>query len=503
MVGLGYVGLPIALAISGTGTQVVGIDINESRLEAIRARRPDLPAEDVATLDASLRDGRLVLTSCSSVLAVCRTVVTCVPTPIDEHLTPDLRPLRGACQDVVDHAAGGQLIVLTSTTYVGSTRDLLVDPLRAKGFRPGEDIFVAFSPERLVVANATASSTGAPVEIDLRVMNGDAGDHTASNGPGNGVRNRSPQVYGHGRVNGNGDGARREEGKCGRDGDPSLVRWMRTVPRVVGGVTPQCTARATAVLRCFTDVVHPVSSPDVAEYTKLIENTFRAVNIALANEFAEIGRAFGVDVMEALGAAGTKPYGFMRFDPGPGVGGHCIPCDPHYLLWALRAKRTEAPLIQRAMTEIAQRPGRVVGHAVEAFAEMGRPIIGSRVLILGVAFKPGVSDVREAPALEIMSQLRERGAVVEFHDAFVDSVRLRTGEVLSGVEVPGALPWDLVIIHTVHPGSDLGWLDRVPAVVDATYRLFRPTSRAAGRPADAVDAVIGTAKEGECLCGHA
>ncbi|MGH9011679.1 MAG: nucleotide sugar dehydrogenase [Acidimicrobiia bacterium] len=493
----------MALAIAATGTEVVGIDINEARLEAIRARHPDLPAADMATLDASLRDGRLELTSCSSVLAVCRTVVTCVPTPIDQHLTPDLRPLRGACQDVVDHAVGGQLIVLTSTTYVGSTRDLLVEPLRARGLSPGEDIFVAFSPERLVVASATAPSNGVSVEIDLRSMNGDGNGHTVSNGGGKGVRNKSVHAYGHGQVNGNGDGKHREDGNNGCDGDSSLVRWMRTVPRIVGGVTPECTARAASVLRCFTDVVHRVSSPEVAEYTKLIENTFRAVNIALANEFAEIGRAFGVDVIEALGAAGTKPYGFMRFDPGPGVGGHCIPCDPHYLLWALRAKRIEAPLIQRAMTEIAQRPGRVAGHAVEAFAELGRPIVGSRVLIFGVAFKPGVSDIREAPALEIMSQLRERGAVVEYHDPFVDRVRLRTGEVLSGVDVPGALPWDLVIIHTVHPGSDLSWVDRVPAVVDASYRLPRLRDRLAARPADAVAAVIGTGKEGERLCGLA
>jgi nucleotide sugar dehydrogenase len=204
--------------------------------------------------------------------------------------------------------------------------------------------------------------------------------------------------------------------------------------------------------------------------TKLWENTFRAVNIALANEFAEDCNGLGLDPLPIIEAAATKPYGFMPFYPGPGVGGHCIPCDPHYLLWQLRALRISSPLIDTAMTAIASRPRKVVRRARELLADRGRSTSGARVLVVGVAYKPGVADVRESPALEILEELAEEGAKVHFTDPLVPSLRLGA-ELLSSVAVPEAESWDLILVHTMHPGVDLSWLADRTAVLDATYRL--------------------------------
>lgn len=260
-----------------------------------------------------------------------------MPTPVDRHLVPDLGALSAACASVVEHAVPGQLLMLTSTTYVGTTRDLLVEPLTARGFVVGEDIFVAFSPERIDPGNAR---------------------HTQD-----------------------------------------------TTPRVVGGTGRETTDRAAAVLARTAPSVHVLPSPEAAEMTKLWENTFRAVNIALANEFAENCRTLGIDPIPVIEAAATKPYGFMPFYPGPGVGGHCIPCDPHYLLWQLRAERTASPVIEAAMTAIAGRPGMVVRRVRELLGERGLATVGARVLVVGIAYKPGVADLRESPALEIIEEL--------------------------------------------------------------------------------------------------
>ncbi|MBO0841439.1 MAG: nucleotide sugar dehydrogenase, partial [Sciscionella sp.] len=329
-------------------------------------------------------------------------VIVCVPTPVDEHLAPDLGPLRAACASVVRHAVAGQTIVLTSTTYAGCTRDLLVQPLRERGLHVGRDVFVAFSPERI-----------------------------------------NPGVVDH---------------------------VPESTPRVVGGITPTCTARATAVLASTAAEVHSVSSPEAAELTKLLENTFRAVNIALANEFAVAAGALSVDIVEVIKAAATKPYGFMPFYPGAGVGGHCIPCDPHYLLWQLRGRRQASPLVEAAMTAIATRPRAVVDRAREVLADAGRPLRGSRVLVVGVAYKPGVADLRESPALEILDELARRGATIGYTDPMIDTVRTSAG-VLTSERNPRPGDWDLVIVHTVHPGHDHDWLLDCPVVLDTTYRL--------------------------------
>ncbi|MGZ6825195.1 MAG: nucleotide sugar dehydrogenase, partial [Mycobacteriales bacterium] len=335
-------------------------------------------------------------------LGSARHVVICVPTPLDDHLLPDLALLRGACDTVVQEASPGQVIVLTSTSYVGTTRDLLVGPLEERGFVVGTDVYVGFSPER----------------ID----------------PGN------------------------------------TAHTHESVPRVFGGVTEECRKRLEVFLGCCTDRVHAVGSVEAAEMTKLFENTFRAVNIALANELADISRSLGLDAMEVISAASTKPYGFMPFFPGPGAGGHCIPCDPHYLLWQLRRHRVEAPLISEAMGCIARRPQQVVTRLAETLSGRGRGLGGSRVVVVGVTYKPDVEDVRESPALEILDGLQAAGAEIGYVDDLVPVVRLGDGSLLRSLDRGQVGPDDLVLLHTRHRSDPLDWLAEHPLVLDATYR---------------------------------
>jgi nucleotide sugar dehydrogenase len=398
VVGLGYVGLPTALALADKGAQIIGFDVSEDRLADIKNGKVDLLKRDRERLQRNLES--LKLSTEPSALSDADAVVVCVPTPIDAHQSPDLRALSAACASVVLYAVEGQVIVLTSTTYVGCTRELIVEPLRASGFTVGTDVFVAFSPER----------------IDP------------------GVENHAPE---------------------------------RT-PRVVGGVTQACTAHAATLLRHTASTLHPVSSPEVAELTKLLENTFRAVNIALANEFSEVARELQVDVIEVISAAATKPYGFMAFYPGPGVGGHCIPCDPHYLLWQLRARRFDSPLMRTAMTAIAARPRDVVAQAREALAERGLPTRGAKVLVVGATYKPGVADVRESPALDIIDGLAAAGAEVCYTDQLVPFLRTPHAGMLISRRHPEAEDWDLVLLHT-WPAALNDWLAVHPSVLDTTY----------------------------------
>lgn len=402
IVGLGYVGLPTALAFQASGARVLAVDASPARIRTIRAQRADLLPSDQDRLRTALRDPGFTLTGDASLLPAAAAVVVCVPTPVDAHLVPDLSLLAGACQTVVDHAVPGQLVMLTSTTYVGCTKDLLVDPLVARGFVPGESIYVAFSAERIDPGN-------------------DRVDHD-------------------------------------------------DVPRVVGGATDACEVRASALLLRYAASVHRVHGLGAAEMSKLLENTFRAVNIALVNEFADICRALEIPVTDVIDAADTKPYGFMRFLPGPGVGGHCIPCDPHYLLWQLRARRVPAPMITQAMTEIASRPRRVVDRVRDVLSDQGRGLAGTRVLVVGVTYKPDVADLRESPALEILDSLLEAGAIVGFADPHVDAVQLPSGRTLGAQTDPDAFDAGLVILHTLHRDVDLDWIGEDRLVLDATYR---------------------------------
>ncbi|MCX6497775.1 MAG: nucleotide sugar dehydrogenase [Arthrobacter sp.] len=403
IVGLGYVGLPTALAINASGRRVLGLDVSEARLAVIRSQEADLLDSDKVRLESALSDPAFMISTDLSLLARAAAVVVCVPTPVDPYLVPDLGILRAACASVVEFAVPGQLLMLTSTTYVGSTRDLLATPLAARGLIPGRDVFVAFSPERI---------------------------------------NPGVDAFSH-----------------------------EDVPRVVGGVTQACGDAAAALLGMSTKLVHKVPSADVAEMTKLVENTFRAVNIALANEFADICQGLGMEVMDVIDAASTKPYGYMPFTPGPGVGGHCIPCDPHYLLWQLRKARVTSPVIEHAMAGIAGRPHQVVEKARKILSERNHGLTGARVLVLGVAYKPDVEDLRESPALEIIAELIADGADVAYHDQWCPTAPDGHGGQLQSLADPRLWEADLVIMHTKHSAMDVGWLAEAPAVLDTTYRL--------------------------------
>lgn len=402
IVGLGYVGLPTALAYHHAGSRVLALDISTARLETILGGSADLLDSDRTRLAEAFESTSFRITADASLLSRAEAVIVCVPTPVDEHLVPDLAALRGACDQVVAAAVPGQLLMLTSTSYVGCTDDLLVGPLTAAGFEIGRDVCVAFSPERIDPGNDSVSHDD--------------------------------------------------------------------VPRVVGAATPVCLVRAEALLRRYAGSVHPVPSLAVAEMTKLVENTFRAVNIALANEFANICTVLGISVVDVLDAAATKPYGFMRFMPGPGVGGHCIPCDPHYLLWQLKTRHIEAPMISQAMIEIAGRPRHVIDRVMDVLSGMGRGLSDASIVLVGVAYKPNVADLRESPALEILEGLASRGARVAFVDEHIPSIRLHGGTVLESSTDPGSMNPDIVILHTHHDGTDLSWVTPSTLVIDTTYR---------------------------------
>lgn len=403
VMGLGYVGLPTAYALRASGARIIGLDVSEDRLRAIKTGEVDLPETDRRGLASALAGGSLELTNDASVLSRADAVIVCVPTPVDEAREPDLSALSDACRTVAENARRGQTIILTSTTFVGTTRQLLVDPLAERGAAVGTDVFVAFSPER----------------ID----------------PGN------------------------------------LDHVQRETPRIVGGVTERCAEHAARIIRSMTDAVYLVSSPEAAELTKLYENIFRAVNLALANEIADVCGLLGLDPIEVTIGAGTKPYGFLGSFPGPGVGGHCIPCDPHYLLWQLRRKGRGAPMIEQAMRAIDDRPLRVVRRVLQMLAARGLEATHSRVLLVGVSYKAGVRDLRESPALAIITDLLRRDVEVSYHDPLIPSIELADGTVLRSEPDPAGAQWDLAVVHTVHPGSDYAWVSECPLVLDATYQF--------------------------------
>lgn len=401
VVGLGYVGLPTSLALLIAGLDVIGIDLSERRIAEIRDMSADLVDRDRRRLRLALRSNAFDMTQDPSAVAHADCVLICVPTPVDEQRRPDLRALRGACASVVAHAREGQTIVLTSTTYVGTTRDLLVEPLAARGLIAGRDIHVAFAPERI------------------------------------------------------------DPGALGHDTEQT--------PRVIGGVTPACAEAAVAVLGEIAPSLAVVSSVEAAELTKLYENTFRAVNIALANELAGMARHWGLDTIEVTRAAASKPYGYMAFFPGPGVGGHCIPCDPHYLTHPLRGTGVRTSLVDGAMDAIAGRPAEVVARAELELEAAGATLEGARVLVVGAAYKPGVRDVREAPALDIIKLLVGREAQVAYHDPLIPTVDVGDDVSLISVAEPDGAAYDVAIIAVRHPGMDLAFLHECPCVVDCTY----------------------------------
>src|SRR3954464_14267384 len=382
IVGLGYVGLPLAVAFAEAGCDVVGVDIDGAKLAGIRAGRS--PIEDVpdATLQAALQ--RLELTTRAVELHEADAIIVCVPTPLTRNREPDLGPLLGASQSLAGVIKRGQVVILESTTFPGTTREHLVPLLEESGLRAGEDFNLAFSPERV---------------------------------------------------------------------DPGRTDYtLRNTPKVVGGLTQACTDRAVELYGRVCDHVVPVSTPEVAELSKLLENIFRSVNIALVNEMAMLADRMGIDIWEVIDAAATKPFGFTRFDPGPGMGGHCLPVDPFYLTWKAREYDLSTEFIELAGKVNQNMPYFCLEKIERALNDDGKPVKGSKVLVVGVAYKGGTSDMRESPALKIIDLLVERGAEVAYHDPFVGDIG-RHGLTSVGLE-DGLDSADLAVIVTAHPGVD-------------------------------------------------
>jgi nucleotide sugar dehydrogenase len=402
IVGLGYVGLPTGLALQAVGCQVIGLDTSERRLASIADATADLLARDRALLTDALEAGRLELSADMSRIEEADVVFIAVPTPIDEELNPDPRAVHAACATVVRHARAGQTIILTSTTYVGTTRAQLVEPLAARGLVAGENIHVAFAPERIL------------------------------------------------------------------PGDES-VQQMET-PRVLGGVTPACTQAAKVVLEPIVEVLHTVSSAEAAECTKLFENTFRALNLAFANEMAGVANHYGLDIVELVNAAATKPYGFLAHYPGAGIGGHCIPVDPYYLLAPLAQAGISTPIATTALARVAARPGEVAERALDILAQRGIGPTAARILLVGMAYKPSVQDYRESPASAITRHLVHRGVRVEYYDPYVETAQIHGVGTLASIRGPVAADYDLALVATIHPAFDYSFLDGCEDVLDATYR---------------------------------
>jgi UDP-N-acetyl-D-glucosamine dehydrogenase len=407
IVGLGYVGLPLAVAFADAGERVIGVDVDARRVAALR--RGESYIEDVPAGALRAVIDRVAPTTRFAALAQADAIIICVPTPLTANREPDLTALLDAGRAVAEVLQRGQLVVLESTTYPGTTRERLLPLLEESGLVAGEDFYLAFSPERVDPGRE---------------------DHT-----------------------------------------------MRTTPKIVGGLTTACGDRAEALYRLVCDELVRVSVPEVAEMAKLLENIFRSVNIALVNELAMLADRMAIDIWEVIDAAATKPYGFMRFDPGPGMGGHCLPVDPFYLSWRAREYDVTTEFIELAGKVNQQTPLFCVEQIQRALNDIGRPVRGARIAILGVAYKAGVSDIRESPALKIIGRLGRLGASIAYHDPYVPELR-RFG--LQGVGLDEALSGcDIAVIVTAHPGIDHHEVARRVPVIDlrGVTRTARPASR--------------------------
>jgi UDP-N-acetyl-D-glucosamine dehydrogenase len=406
IVGLGYVGLPLAVAFAEAGEQVIGVDVDHGRVATLSAGHS--PIEDISDERLQAVLDSIQFTTRTVELHEAEAILVCVPTPLTRNREPDLGPLQSAAQALAGVVRRDQLIVLESTTFPGTTREHMVPMLEESGLRAGEDFALAFSPERV---------------------------------------------------------------------DPGRTDYtLRTTPKVVGGLTAACTDRAAAVYGRVCDHVVRVSTPEVAELSKLLENIFRSVNIALVNELAILADRMGIDIWEVIDAAATKPYGFTRFDPGPGMGGHCLPVDPFYLAWKAREYDLSTEFIELAGKVNQYMPYFCMEKIEQSLNDAHKPVRGSRVLVLGVSYKAGVGDIRESPALKIIQLLRKSGADVRYHDPHVPEL---TEHDLRSVALDDALDGiDLAVIVTAHPSVDHGAVvERAPQVLD-----LRGTTRHLGAP---------------------
>jgi UDP-N-acetyl-D-glucosamine dehydrogenase len=404
IVGLGYVGLPLAVEFAKAGFEVTGVDLVESKVARINAGDSyvqDVPSQEVFSL---VEQGRLRATTDFSAIAELDTINICVPTPLRKTKDPDMSYIVSACQEIAKYFHPGMLAILESTTYPGTTEELVLPMLSNSGMRVGVDFFLCFSPERVDPGNASFQT--------------------------------------------------------------------RNIPKVVGGVTPACTEMGRLFYSQALQTVVPVSSTQVAEMVKLLENTFRMINIGLVNELAMMCDRMGIDIWEVIEAAATKPFGFMPFYPGPGLGGHCIPIDPFYLSWKTRQAGIEARFIELAGYINGHMPHFVVEKIQNALNLRRKALFGSRVHVIGVAYKRNIDDVRESPALDIIHLLKRRGGVVTYSDPYVSSVRI-DDEIIFASELSETLPTvDCAVIITDHSDFDYEAIVRdAPLLVDTRNSL--------------------------------
>jgi UDP-N-acetyl-D-glucosamine dehydrogenase len=396
--GLGYVGLPLSVEFASAGLNVTGFDLARDKVDAVN--RGESYVKDVSSerLQGLLREGRLHASSDFGELAGCDAVIICVPTPLSKTKDPDLQMVVDAAKSIAATLHEGQLVVLESTTYPGTTEELILPMLTERGLKVGQDFFLAFSPER----------------VD----------------PGN------PRFH------------------------------TRNTPKIIGGVTPDCTRVTQALYSRAIETVIAVSSTRAAEMVKLLENTFRSVNIGLVNEVALMCARLGVDVWEVIDAAASKPFGFMPFYPGPGLGGHCIPIDPLYLSWKLKTLNYRARFIELAGEINSAMPEYVLERITDALNDRQKSVRGSRILVLGVSYKRDIDDVRESPALDVLRLLENRGARVAYNDPYVRELRLNGARLVSEELMPAVAAADLVVIVTDH--SRYAYRD----IVDAAQQVL-------------------------------
>ncbi len=416
VIGLGYVGLPLATAMARSGLHVIGVDLDERKIAAVNRGESYIPDVSDADLRQAQAAGGLRATADYAALAEVDAVFICVPTPFDEMRAPDLQYVVAASEGIAAHLKPGHLIILQSTTYPGTTEEVVKPILEKSGLQAGVDFNLAFSPERI---------------------------------------------------------------------DPGNAQWtVVNTPKVVGGLSPQCGRRAAALLSALGAPIHLVSSPRAAEMTKLLENIFRSVNIALVNELALLAERMGIDFWEVIEAAKTKPFGFKPFYPGPGVGGHCIPVDPYYLSWKARAYDFYTKFIELAAEVNQAMPYHVVDLVTQGLSRQGLPLRDAQVLVLGVAFKPNIDDARNAPAERVIELLLARGAQVSYHDPYVPTFSVG-GDVFRQEKLTfTSLPLtesllaqsDCVVIVTGHRALDYAWVVRHASLVVDTCNATKDLS---------------------------
>jgi len=411
IIGLGYVGLPLAVEMAKEGFHVTGIDLSKQKVNSINAGISYIPDISSETVAAFITADKLRATQSLAAVGDLDTINICVPTPLRKNKDPELSYVIAAVEVIRNHIQPGQLIILESTTYPGTSREVVLPILEESGLRAGTDFFLAYSPER----------------VD----------------PGNSVYH------------------------------------TRNIPKVVGGITPRCAEMAALFYRQFIDNVITVSSTDCAEMVKLLENTFRSVNIALANEMALTCHSFGINVWEVIEAAKSKPFGFMPFYPGPGLGGHCIPVDPYYLTWKARMKGCEPRLIELAGHINSQMPAFVIRGIADALNTQRKCLNGAKILALGVAYKRDTNDVRESPALQILAGLDEKGATIHYTDPYISSIQINektlrstdlTREVLQSM--------DLIAILTDHTAFDYAMVSAVSPLIFDTRNALKENAKA-------------------------